>query len=174
MNYKEEIGVTDSYKEQYLKGIYNLIKKRDKEWEKRRNAYARDMITNPERYRMDLAKLLGWPLPERLEAQKSLRRENDMADSAVMEKLAEEDTYTIYRMQLPVLEDVVLTGLLFRYQGEEKRPFVIAQHGGLGTPELISGMYGKTYNYNNMLHRALKKKGTCICTPAPYMVNRRV
>ena len=33
---------------------------------------------------------------------------------------------------------------------------VIAQHGGNGTPELLSGMFGSTHNYNDMLHRILK------------------
>ena len=48
-----------------------------------------------------------------------------------------------------------LTGLLIKHKDQKRRPFVIAQHGGLGTPELISGVYGDTANYNDMVERIL-------------------
>jgi len=46
-----------------------------------------------------------------------------------------------------------MAGLFFKQDGRNKKPLVLVQHGGLGTPELISGVYGNTSNYNDMLQR---------------------
>ena len=47
------------------------------------------------------------------------------------------------------------TGLFFQ-KDEKKRPLVIVQHGGLGTPEFISNFYDDTANYNHMLERVVQ------------------
>lgn len=57
-----------------------------------------------------------------------------------------------------------MTGLFFKVDGEEKKPLVIAQHGGQGTPELISGVYGKTDIYNDMLQR-IRENGVHVFAP---------
>jgi dienelactone hydrolase len=40
--------------------------------------------------------------------------------------------------------------------GEGKKPLVIVQHGKSGTPEIMSGILGSTWNYNDMLLRVAK------------------
>jgi hypothetical protein len=39
---------------------------------------------------------------------------------------------------------------------QEPKPLVIVQHGGEGTPEHVSGIYGETFNYNDLLERVIK------------------
>ena len=73
------------------------------------------------------------------------------------ELLSKEEGYTLYRVQISTVQNLKLTGLFFRLDTDEKKPLVIVQHGGLGTPEMISGMYGKTSNYNDMLMRVLER-----------------
>jgi len=99
--------------------------------------------------------MLGWPLTE---------EKDNYLPLVEVKKLSEEDGYSVYRMQFEILEGLKMTGLLFKTCGEESRPLVIVQHGGLGTPELIAGIYGDTSNYNNMLHR-IRKNDVHIFTP---------
>jgi dienelactone hydrolase len=77
-----------------------------------------------------------------------------MAQSVLLSK---EDGYSIYRMSFEIMEGLTMTGLFFQLDTREKRPLVIVQHGGQGTPELICGMYGSTTNYRDMLHRVLRQ-----------------
>ena len=106
-------------------------------------------MDNREYYRNELKNYLGWPLNE----------EHDKTSPKVeFEKLSEEGEYCIYRAQFEILDGLVLSGLFFKVVTEQKRPLVIVQHGGEGTPELISGFYGNTANYNNMLDRVIKHR----------------
>ncbi len=146
MNYREEFKATEGYKQEYVDGLARLIERRQNDAEKIRRAYFRDVFTDPERYREDLKKMLGWPLTE--SGEKVLPRVSS-------EKLSDEDGYSVYRMSLEILDGVNMTGLYFRMHGEEKRPLVLVQHGGMGTPEHIAGIYGGTTNYNDMLQRVI-------------------
>jgi dienelactone hydrolase len=67
--------------------------------------------------------------------------------------LSEEENFTLYRAELEILEGVRLSGLFFKMKGEGKKPLVIVQHGKSGTPEIMSGLLGSTWNYNDMLMR---------------------
>ena len=89
--------------------------------------------------------MLGWPL---------VGVDLNKIPVVTAEKLSHEDGYEIYRMQFEILDGLKLTGLFFKAQSE--KPLVIVQHGGLGTPEIISGVYGNTGNYNDMLQRVIK------------------
>jgi hypothetical protein len=60
-------------------------------------------------------------------------------------------------MSFQILEGLTLTGILLKKHGDKKRPLVICQHGGDGTPETITGVHGDdTYNYHNMVQRVMK------------------
>jgi len=144
MKYSEPIDVAKKYKKEYSDGLEYVIKYRQKEAEAQRNEYSKNIFSDPEKYRLDLKEMLGWPLV-------NYQKEKDI--NVKSELLSKEDGYEIYRMQFEILEGLNLTGLLFKQNSQEQLPMVIAQHGGLGTPELVSGMYGATSNYNNMLHR---------------------
>jgi dienelactone hydrolase len=90
--------------------------------------------------------MLGWPLVDHL---------YDGLPAVKSVKLSDEDGFSIYRMHFEILDGVEMSGLYFEMHTEEKKPLVLVQHGGLGTPELIAGVYGYTANYNQMLERVI-------------------
>lgn len=144
MAYREKKEDTEKYRRQYVDGIEKLINRLEKKCEEQRRHYIKDIMANRERYRREFLKLLGWPLTE-----------NGKLPEILAEKLCDEREYSIYRVQVMIFDEYILTGLLFKYNDNVRRPFVIAQHGKLGTPELISGFYGRTANYNEMVSRIL-------------------
>ena len=147
IKYTENLDVTKDYKKKYLSGIDAVIEKRQQELAKNRAEYCKDIFNNTEKYRSDLKKMLGWPLVDYCD---------DLAPTAKAEKLFEEQNYTVYRMSFAILEGLEMSGLYYEIKGDCKRPLVLVQHGGLGTPELVSGFYdGTTCNYNDMLERVL-------------------
>ncbi len=146
MNYKEEMDVAAESKKEYVQGLDKLIEERQKAAEIVRTEYLKDIFTNPEKYREDFKRMLGWPLVDYTA---------DCPPKATMEKLSEEEGYTIYRVKFEILDGLFMTGLFFKVEGD-KKPLVIVQHGGTGTPEKISGVLGDTSNYNDMLQRVIK------------------
>ena len=149
MNYREELAQTNEFKERYLSGINDLILKRQEEFSENRKVLVKDIFSTPEDYRRDLKKMLGWPL---------VGYTGGAAPKVRSERIAEEDGYSVYRMSFEILPELEMTGLYFRMETDEARPLVLVQHGGLGTPELISGIYGSTANYNDMLERVIRHK----------------
>ncbi|MBE7041944.1 MAG: hypothetical protein E7399_00410 [Ruminococcaceae bacterium] len=146
MNYREDKALSKEYKQEYLKGLERLIEKRQTEAEQIRYESTKGIFQNQEKFRQKFKEMLGWPLV-------------DYEDSSLPEVtstlLSEEETHFVYRMSITFLEEVKMTGLFFKAKAG-KQPLVIVQHGGLGTPELISGVYGNTSNYNEMLQRVIK------------------
>ena len=147
MKYTETIDITKEYKQDYADGFERIIKERQKASEAIRDEYNKDIFSAPEKHREALKQMLGWPLVD--------FHTNKLTDVKT-ELLSVEDGYEIYRMQFEILEGLNMTGLFFKQSGEDKKPLVIVQHGGQGTPELISGVYGDTSNYNDMLQRVRK------------------
>lgn len=145
MNYTEGYDVTVPYREEYLGGIDRLIEKREREAEKIRREYIKDIFKTPEKYRDDLKKLFGWPLVD--------YKAEGIPEITMCEKLAEDDTHTAYRMSFKIIDDLILTGIFFKAKEEGKKPLVICQHGGMGTPEMISEFYEIKANYNGMLQK---------------------
>lgn len=148
MNYREKKDATVQYKSEYVKGLNNVIVARQKECEKERFEYTKDIFENQEKYRADFIKMLGWPLgTEEMTKTPKLVSE---------EKLSSEDGYTVYRLRFEILDGLLMTGLFFKMNGDEKRPFLLVPHAGYGTPEFISGVYGGTGNDHDMVQRLLK------------------
>lgn len=148
MKYTESIEASARYKQDYATGIERLISNREKAAADIRRAYFSDICKDREKYRKDFADMLGWPLNE---------RGGEATPKVVSEKLSDEDGYTISRLSIEVLDGLMLTGLYFEYSDGRQRPLVVVQHGGSGTPELISGVNGSTFNYNNMLKRVFDR-----------------
>ena len=147
VEYREEISVTQQYKQNYLDGLDKLIASRQRDLAKVRNEYIKEIMLKPEKYRDDFKKMLGWPLVDHHE---------DQIPKVKAERLATENGYTIYRMTFEILDGLEMSGLYFEMDEKEKKPLVLVQHGGLGTPEGISGFYdGNTTNYNHMLERVI-------------------
>ena len=145
IDYREDIEVSRVYKESYLNGIKKLIAYREQEAVSRRDRYCKDIFHKQEKYREAFKEMLGWPLTEKKDAA---------VPSVKIEELTNDKVCSIYRISFEVMEGLSMTGLLFR-KDEKKRPLVIAQHGGLGTPEVVGNLYGDTSNYNHMIERML-------------------
>ncbi|MBR1970651.1 MAG: hypothetical protein IKA17_09910 [Clostridia bacterium] len=155
MKYREEKDLTNVYKEDYVKGLELIVEKLQKKSEVIRSEYSKNIFIQQEEYRNELKKMLGWPLV------------NYCADKVAevkSELLSVEDGYEIYRMRFEILDGLNMTGLFFKQNGEDKKPLVIVQHGGYGTPERISGIYGDTVNYNDMLQR-VRANGVHVFAP---------
>ncbi len=147
MNYQEEKKTTCHYKQQYVAGLETVIAERERECESFRKEYVKHIFQTPERYRNDLRKMLGWPLVD---------YQPDGVVIPKIEKLSEEDGYWVYRMQFEVLKGLTMTGLFFKADGD-KKPLVIVQHGGAGTPEFVAGMYGSPNYYYDVIQNVVKE-----------------
>ena len=145
ITYRENIQDSKEYKEIYVKEIRNIIERREQAAIAMRDNYCSDIFHKQEKYREDFKAMLGWPLTEKQALS---------VPSAKIKKLTEEKDCSIYRVSIEVMDGFSMTGLLFQ-KDEKKRPLVIAQHGGLGTPELLGNLYGDTTNYNHMIERIL-------------------
>ena len=153
--YTEAEDIASVYRKQYLDSITDLIKKKQDEKNKERVNTFLNNLDNIEKEREELKKMLGWPLYGGCEHKPILRLEYVGKDSEVY----------IYRAFIDVFPDYSFYGILFikaDTSGEPdaskfgKKPLIISQHGGLGTPEFCSGIYGDTANYNQMTRRILK------------------
>lgn len=147
MRYQENEKETLCFREKYFNDIRELILDRQKKLSEDRKEYCKNIFSDTEKYRHDLKNILGWPLNEP-------RDEKIPPVKKVM--LSKEDNFTIYRMHFEIIDGLEMTGLYFEMDGDERKPLVIVQHGGLGTPEVVSGFYnGETQNYHNMLERVI-------------------
>ncbi|MBR5615073.1 MAG: hypothetical protein IKW64_07265 [Clostridia bacterium] len=144
MDYREEKQFTSESKKEYVHGLNKIIEQRQNAAKNVRDEYFKDVFENQERYRQDFREMLGWPLVD---------YQTNTLPEVSAEKLSDEDGYTVFRMKFEILDELKMTGLFFKAETNEKKPLVILQHGGNGTPELISGVYGNTANYNDMLQR---------------------
>lgn len=147
MNFKEEKTISEPYKRKYLEGLEALVGRLEEEAVKGREVVWKDIMDNKEKYRRQFAEFLGWPLTQERE------RKNF---EVVSLRLSQVEGCRVERVQFTIWEGVTITGLLFRHDESTKRPFVLVQHGGSGTPELIAGAYGSTSNYNDMLERVFQ------------------
>lgn len=146
MNYREELECTKACKQGYLDGLNQLISSRQELLAQQRKEYCKNIFLEQDAYRADFRKMLGWPLVDcGAEGLPAVRAE----------KLSDEEGYSIYRMHFEILDGLEMSGLFFEMNGVEKKPLVLVQHGGLGTPEHVSGVYGDTTNYNQMLERVI-------------------
>lgn len=155
MKYTESTSLTDNTKKAYADGLTGIIAQRQEKAQQIRDSYIRNIFEDPDKYRTDLKKMLGWPLVD--------QRTSGLPKVSI-EELSQEDGYCVYRMQFEILDGLKMTGLFFQACDGQKKPLVILQHGGLGTPELISGFYGSTCNYNDMLHR-VRNQGVHVFAP---------
>ncbi len=146
MNYREEWDESKPYKKKYVDGIEELIQKRQNFLKEQRKEKSKDIFIRQEEYRESFKKMLGWPLCEQTTGDVCVSFE---------QKLSDEDGYSVYRMSFMILDGLTVTGLLFRQAGEGKKPMVIVQHGGAGTPEVMSSVYGNTFNYNDVTMRVV-------------------
>ncbi len=107
-------------------------------------------VTSVEPYRAALKARLGYPPPAAV----------DDAEPRV-EPLGSDDYADIFRIWTPVLPGVDAYGLLFVPRGlDGKAPLLICQHGGGGSPEVVSAFEGPG-NYGWMVQRGLQAGFIC-------------
>lgn len=154
MKYREEMIKTKEYKQHYLDGFEKTLLSRQKELAQKRSERCKNIFAEQETYREEFKKMLGWPL---FDASGASPSPTEGIPAIRKEKLSDESGYSVYRMHFEVLDGLIMSGLYFEMNGDEKKPLVLVQHGGWGTPELISGAYGSTSNYNDMLERIVSR-----------------
>lgn len=162
----EEISSSLPFREEYDRGLKQLIENRRAELNRVRaeRMSPANIAADREKFRREYLDLLGWPLNEYEEYRKTPMNVRVIPHG-------ENDFAVIRQMQFEVLPDLWFYGLFFEHKNKsEDLPFVICQHGGLGTPEVVSGVLGETYNYNNLLERAATYgKGANTFAPGLYL-----
>lgn len=144
--YTEPDGAGNSYREQYEKGILNVMEKRRRELDERRMAGHADILRDPEPWREKLRLLLGWPLTG----------ERSGLPSYTEEFVTENEGIRIDRTVFEVMPGLPAYGMLFRHTDDRIRPLVFSLHGGMGSPELSGGVMERgTTNYNDLVERFL-------------------
>ncbi|MBO5955830.1 MAG: prolyl oligopeptidase family serine peptidase [Clostridia bacterium] len=148
MNYREKRETGNPFRQEYLDSVNRLLDKKLKEAQEKRREFDKELLADPEGARKKFKETLGWPLTQ----------ERGDIPTVKMVHVVTDGEIDIYRVQIEVFEDFQYYGLLFRRNDGKKRPFVISQHGGLGTPEVCSTLLeGETsYNYNDMTQRILQ------------------
>ncbi len=146
-NYSEGFEAAAPMREEFLQAVEALASSREAEMDQVRADYAKDIFTRQEDYRNDFRAMLGWPL--------TAERKPVVSVSETV--LGSFEGRTLSRLRLEVLPGLPFYGLLFYTNDGKKRPLVLSQHGGLGTPELCSSLYPTgSSNYNEQTRRLLK------------------
>lgn len=145
MHFREDPHRNEALKERHLQELESLILRREEKLAATRATRCAHILQDKETHRRGFLDMLGWPL------NADLPRPTPRAE--ILEELGEEGEHTLFRMRIEVMEGLWLNGLYYRLNSSEARPLVICQHGGAGTPELVSGFYfdGSTVNYHAML-----------------------
>ncbi len=144
--YTEPKETGNPFRAAYKDGLNEYLRARQKESVRRTAAAAGEILRDPDTWRARFLSMLGHPLT---------LPEQDAIPNVHATFVVSENGISLYRMVFDVLS-VPLYGLLFVREDGVRRPLVIAQHGGLGTPELCSGLLGGSGNYNDMVQRALQ------------------
>ena len=144
--YTCDITDGDSYRQGYLDSVKRYIKKELDGSEKKRDAFCPPslMAQNREEYRKKYTDMIGQP-----------EYPSDIP-TAEREYVGEDDFSKIYRMSIEVMEDFFFYGMLMIPHGVERAPLIIAQHGGGGTPEKCSDLWGEN-TYGFFVKRALER-----------------
>lgn len=146
MKYNEPQNMGNSYRIAYREDIEDFVVGLCRERREESLKNAKRFSESREEERKALINMLGWPLTE----------ESNCVTAVKRELLTEEDGISVFRMTFNILGKIRYYGLLFQHSGNEKRPLVICQHGGLGTPELCSSLLESgSSNYNDMTQRVL-------------------
>ena len=152
MEYHEQERYGNGYRRTYQDGLASLLDNIRRNSELERDNWADEIRNRPEQFRDRVRKTLGWPLTER----------NRKDCRCKMCYVAKDEYGEIYRVQLEIQPQLWMYGILFIKDTKTPRPLVIAQHGGLGTPEMCSGFFDSE-NYNDMTRRILKKDVNVFC-----------
>ncbi len=147
--YTEEIQKASPYRHNYLESVLAVTASAAKETEEKRKEYInpQKIKENRTKYITDFKEIIGKPLFDR----------SKQCDVQKIFVGIDEQGY-IYRLVFEFEKDIKFFGLLFvPFDVKEKVPLITVIHGGDGTPELISDMYGENY-YSHITRRILDRK----------------
>ncbi len=163
--YQEPPETGTIYREKYLEQLHGFLAcEEEKATARRKTFFQPDWSSisayesSLEPFRQKFKAMLGWPL--------SVDRPSE-PDPVRMDWVAEDSLGTIYRAWIETLPGLETYGLFFLPPGPGPHPLVISQHGGLGTPEICSGLFDSA-NYNDMSRR-LWKLGNAVFAPQLLM-----
>jgi dienelactone hydrolase len=134
----------DNYRKEYLDSVDAFIEKGLSEAIGKRAEFCSPeaMATDREAYREKYLSMIGSPdYPDNI-------------PTAEREFVARDEFCSIYRLSIEVMDGFRFYGMLMIPNGVTRAPLVIAQHGGGGTPEKCSDMWGEN-NYGFFVKRAL-------------------
>lgn len=156
MGFLEDRKVSSVYREAYRDGMEHLVETRRREADALRAEYVspEKMARDPERYRRDLAEILGWPLTE---------KRSGIPKVTVCDEFPYEPGITLRRLQIEAFPGVPFYGLLLIPDIPGPKPLVIAQHGGSATPEQTADMH-RPNKYKDMSAR-LARAGCVVFAP---------
>ncbi|MCD9025784.1 alpha/beta hydrolase family protein [Cohnella silvisoli] len=167
--YQEKPEIGNLYREKQKAEFDLLIERLRISAEEQRRAFFRPDTTSVsayendiENYRRKFRAMLGWPL--------NVPSHSLPVPKAEVVFVAEDGLGKIFRVEVEAGDQLTAYGLLFLPHGEGPHPLVISQHGGQGTPELCSGLYGQT-NYNDMTRRILSR-GMAVFAPQLLLWNQ--
>jgi dienelactone hydrolase len=163
--YTEPVEPGANHRAAYLTELEAFVTRRQDAAQGERERFFQPDTSSPEaytastqRYREQFKALLGWPLTQ---------TRPDACPAVREEFVAEDDLGRIYRIWIETLPGLHTYGMLFvpgkLGEGPHPHPLVLSQHGGDGTPELCSGLYGPS-NYNDMTRRILRQ-GAIVFAP---------
>ena len=153
--YNEELRKDTNYRSDYVKTLISALEKKGKlEREERlRFISPDDYAKNPEKYRFEFIKMLGYPL--------DLPRKTELVEKVFV---AKDGNVNIYRMQFLINEEIKFYGIFFKQIGRnDSNPFILSLHGGSGTPELVSSFYLDSANYNHQTRRITDRGADVFC-----------
>ena len=136
----------DEYRQRYLDSVKAFISSELEKSEKNRDEFcpAKAMARDRESFRAKYLSMIGQP------------EYPSNTPSATQEFTGEDDFCRIWRLSIEILPGFFFYGILMRPHGKSRTPLVIAQHGGGGTPEKCSDMWGEN-NYSFFVKRALER-----------------
>ena len=163
--YSEDVEKNTEFRRDYLDGVERFIQDGFIKASERRSDFMtpEKYAANPEFYRSELIKTLGFPLCGRFE----------IPDLTYKKFVAEDNGVNIFRMQLRFFGKLKVYGVYFEQKDKASAPFVLGLHGGDGTPELAGSIHLSSANYNHLLRR-ITDRGASVFAPQLLLWNRDV
>jgi dipeptidyl aminopeptidase/acylaminoacyl peptidase len=159
--YSESTSIGFAHREQYLNQVVALTDREGEKADQERQDFFQPDLSSPAAYQISIGAyreqfkaMLGWPLTQERSEHVPVAREAFVSEDSLGR---------ISRLWIETLPGLEMYGMLFVPRGGSPRPLVISQHGGGGSPELCSGLYGPS-NYNDMTRRVLEK-GAVVFAP---------
>lgn len=147
----EAPSLADRYRKAYLDGIHNCITHLNIQAQLYRKEHMD--VLKQDHNRNVLKSLLGIDLFDKRAAR-----------PPQLTEAGETDLAKVYHMTVYITDEIPFYALLHLPKAANTPlPLIIAQHGGGGTPELCSDLYGKN-NYNGMVRRCLQR-GAAVLAP---------